>query len=91
LYQFAKHMVMKTNIANREWYQAYCAAMLEQNADKVIANVESAREAIQKRAKELRAGISSNSESVELDRALRFLAMLVNCSGPTSGSNFCAM
>jgi hypothetical protein len=73
---------MKAKIAHREWYQAYCAAMLEQDVDKVIVNVESARKAIQKRAKELgRTG--GNLESVELDRALRFLTMLVNCSMPT--------
>ena len=42
-------MVMKTKISNREWYQAYCAAMLESDVDKMIASVESARLAIQER------------------------------------------
>ena len=74
-------------ITNREWYQAYCAAMLESDVNKVITSVESARKAIQKRAKELNMGrAGSNHESVELDRALRFLTMLVNCSMPTQVS-----
>jgi len=75
-------MVVNTKIAHREWYQAYCAAMLESDGEKVCANVESARRAIQKRAKELSGLASSNLESKELDRALRFLTMLVNCSTP---------
>ncbi len=76
-------MVVKAKIANREWYQAYCAAMLETDMDKVFASVESARRAIQTRAKELGVGLAnSNHESKELDRALRFLTMLVNCAAP---------
>lgn len=78
-----ENMVMKTKIANREWYQAYCAAMLETDVEKIIANVESARQAIQRRAVELSVGRPGNKlESLELDRALRFLSMLVNCSTP---------
>jgi hypothetical protein len=77
-------MVMKAKLAHREWYQAYCAAMLETDTEKVCASVESARWAIQKRAKELSGLASSNLESKELDRALRFLTMLVNCSMPIS-------
>jgi len=77
-------MVMKTKITNHEWYQAYCAAMLESDVEKMIASVESARQAIQKRARELDRG--SNLESLELDRAQRFLTMLVNCSVPTQVS-----
>jgi hypothetical protein len=76
---------MKTKIADREWYQAYCAAMLETDVDKMIASVESARQAIQRRTRELgRSG--SNFESLELDRAMRFLTMLVNCSMPAQAS-----
>lgn len=82
-------MVVRTKITNREWYQAYCAAMLEPDANKVTASVESARMAIQKRATELSVGrIGSNHESTELDRALRFLTMLVNCSIPTHASKY---
>jgi len=77
-------MVMKTKITNHEWYQAYCAAMLESDVEKMIASVESARQAIQKRARELDRG--SNLESLELDRAQRFLTMLVNCSVSTQVS-----
>jgi hypothetical protein len=73
-------MVVKAKIANREWYQAYCDAMLEQDVDKMFVSVDAARRAIQKRAKELSGLASSNFESKELDRALRFLNMLVNCS-----------
>jgi len=76
-------MVVKTKIAHLEWYQAYCAAMLEPDLEKMCASVESARSAIQKRAKELSGPASSNLENKELDRALRFLTMLVKCS--TSG------
>ncbi len=76
-----EHMVVKAKIASREWYQAYCAAMLESDVEKILANVESARNAIQKRAKELSQGFAgSNHESKELDRAMRFLNMLMNCS-----------
>ena len=78
-------MVMKAKITNHEWYQAYCAAMLESDVEKMIASVESARQAIQKRVRELDRG--SNLESLELDRAQRFLTMLVNCSTPVQGSN----
>ena len=75
---------MKAKIAHREWYQAYCAAMLETDVAKVVASVESARQAIQRRAVELNVGRSGNKlESLELDRALRFLTMLVNCSTPS--------
>ena len=77
-------MVMKAKITNHEWYQAYCAAMLESDVEKMIASVESARQAIQKRARELDRG--SNLESLELDRAQRFLTMLVNCSVSTQVS-----
>ena len=77
------NMVVKTKTANREWYQAYCAAMLETDMDKLFASVESARRAIQKRAKELGGGLANSThESKELDRALRFLTMLVNCATP---------
>ena len=82
-------MVVKAKIANREWYQAYCAAMLETDMDKVFASVESARRAIQTRAKELGGGLAnSNHESKELDRALRFLTMLVNCAAPAQSPGF---
>ena len=80
-----EQMVMKAKIINREWYQAYCAAMLETDVEKIILNVESARQAIQKRAKEL-SGPANKYESLELDRALRFLTMLVNCSMPAKVS-----
>ncbi|HSS95419.1 MAG TPA: hypothetical protein VLK33_00235 [Terriglobales bacterium] len=78
---------MKIKIANREWYQAYCAAMLETDVEKIVANVESARLAIQKRSEELGMGRPvSKLENLELDRASRFLTMLMNSSIPTQVS-----
>ncbi len=80
-------MVVKLKSTSREWYRAYCAAMLEPDVNKVFTSVESARKAIQERVRELNLGYSSsNHESKELDRALNFLTMLLNCSCPEQGS-----
>jgi len=80
-------MVVRTKIANREWYQAYCAAMLEPDAEKMFASVEFARKAIQQRVKELSQGLTgTNNESNELNRALRFLSLLVDSSTPLQAS-----
>jgi hypothetical protein len=61
--------------------------MLEPDVNKVFTSVESARKAIQERTKELGLGYSSsNHETKELDRALYFLTMLLNCSCPEQES-----
>lgn len=74
-------MVIKVKATSQEWYRAYCSAMLETDINKILENVESARKAIQERARELNNTFSgSNYESTELDRASRFLTMLVSCS-----------
>lgn len=74
-------MAITNTCTNRPWYRAYCAAMLETDVNKIFAAVESARKAIQDRALELSHSLSaSNHESRELDRATRFLAMLLDCS-----------
>ena len=81
-----ENMVMKAKISDREWYQAYCAAMLETDVEKIVDCVESARQAIQKRIKELNVGRPMNKlESVELDRALRFLNMVEALSKTSEG------
>ena len=74
-------MVTKAQPNSQEWYRAYCSAMLETDINKIFEAVESARKAIQERARELSHSLAgSNHESIELDRASRFLTMLVNCS-----------
>ena len=74
-------MVTKAKSTNQEWYRAYCSAMLETDINKIFESVESARKAIQERARELSQSLSgSHHENTELDRATRFLTMLVNCS-----------
>ena len=80
-------MLTKAKSTSREWYRAYCSAMLETDVTKIFESVEFARKAIQERAKELTGNFSgSNHESNELERALRFLAMLVDCSQKEQGS-----
>ena len=80
-------MVVKIKSTSREWYKAYCAAMLEPDVNKVFTCVQSARRAIEERARELGSGFASNNhESKELDRALYFLTMLLNCSCPDQES-----
>jgi len=74
-------MAVKNTWLGRTWYTAYCAAMLETDAEKIFAGVEAARKAIHERVLELGLSLSgANHESKELERALRFLAMLVDCS-----------
>jgi hypothetical protein len=80
-------MAVKNTCADQAWYQAYCAAMLETDPSKIRDGVESARKAIQDRGFELSCSFSANNhESRELDRALRFLNMLLDCSA-TDDSN----
>lgn len=73
-------MAVKNTCLSRPWYHAYCAAMLETDASKIFTGVESARKAIQDRIYELSHSCSSDYESKELDRATRFLNMLLTCS-----------
>jgi hypothetical protein len=81
-------MVTKLKATSHEWYRAYCSAMLETDINKILESVESARKAIQERARELSQTLSgSNHESTELDRASRFLTMLVNCSQAERATN----
>ena len=70
-------MNAKSEYRSWAWYKAHCAAMLETDAGRVPASVESARRAIHCRAIELR---SANSpENHELDRAMYFLGLLLRC------------
>ena len=79
-------MVTKVKATSQEWHRAYCSAMLETDINKICEAVESARKAIQERAGELSHSLaSSNHESIELDRAARFLTMLVDCSQSERG------
>ena len=81
-------MALKNTSIGRTWYRAYCAAMLETDASKILERVESARKTMQDRAFELNCNLSvNNSESTELDRAQRFLTMLLNCSATNDSKN----
>src|SRR6185312_13931722 len=85
-------MVTKVKATSQEWYRTYCSAMLETDINKICESVESARMAIQERARELSQSLSSNNhESTELDRASRFLTMLVNCSQSERGGTSLVM
>ena|SRR5882724_10493088 len=80
-------MALKNTSIGRAWYRAYCAAMLESDASKILERVESARKTIQDRAFELKCSLSANNpETNELDRAQRFLTMLLNCSATNDGN-----
>ena len=74
-------MAVKNTCLSRPWYHAYRVAMLETDTSKIFISVESARKAIQDRVYELSHSLcASDHESKELDRAMRFLNMLLNCS-----------
>jgi hypothetical protein len=80
-------MATKAQRISREWYQAYCSAMLETDLSKLFESVQCARHAIQSRLAELSVSrTGNNSETTELERALRFLNMLVNCSLAETGA-----
>ena len=71
---------MKHIRSRQPWYEAYCIAMLQTDENKVFDDVEYARKTIEARVAELSFDSSSSSyERRELQDALRYLTMLLNC------------
>ena len=77
---------MKTRTRNG-WFDAYAAAILESNLDRITERVTSARKAIADRISQLEAGESAeNREARDLEDALNKLQILVNVSCALNGS-----
>jgi chromosome segregation ATPase len=71
----------------RQWYSEYSAAMLESNRANALDRIESARQAIQNRAAELRFAVPENNrEREDLQSALGHLSnLLQTMSGEAKG------
>lgn len=68
------------------WFDAYAAAILESNLDRIAERVASARKAIADRIAQLEAGESAgNREARDLEDALNKLQILVNVSCALNG------
>ncbi len=79
-------MEIKTRTRNG-WFDAYAAAILESNLDRIGERVASARRAIADRIAQLEAGESAgNREARDLEDALNKLQILVNVSCAVNGS-----
>ena len=74
--------------SRQPWYQAYCAAMLQTDEHKVLRDVGYARKAIEARVAELSFDSGGSHEREELQQALHFLTMLLDCCWRENGSNY---
>jgi hypothetical protein len=79
-------MEMRTRTRNA-WFDAYAAAILENNLDRITERVAIARRAIADRIAQLEAGESAGSrEARDLEDALNKLQILVNVSCAANSS-----
>jgi hypothetical protein len=77
--------------SRQPWYQAYCAAMLQTDENKVFNDIEYARKTIQDRVAEVSFDSSgSNHEGKELQEALHYLTMLLDCCWRERTSSYSA-